>query len=182
MLRQRGYFTGVDSRKRGRQHFKNMETMRKLKIPSLAEVHSIKGMEAALSSLFGDVIKFMGRQNTTLYSKVPSASVSTNGSTGMKEFILSNLAAVVSAVRANIDQRLLHGKELHTLARLALEASSSFVMSMVSFTEENRESYALSNYPDAMQWSLNSRLGYRVWQEVYLPCAGLMEKIEPHNL
>jgi hypothetical protein len=75
-----------------------------------------------------------------------------------------------------------HGKELHTLARLALEASSSFIMCMVSFTEENRESYALSNYPDAMQWSLNSRLGYRVWQEVYLPCAGLMEKVEPHDL
>jgi hypothetical protein len=48
--------------------------------------------------------------------------------------------------------------------------------------EENRESYALSNYPDAMQWSLNTRLGYRVWQEVYLPCAGLMEKVEPHDL
>jgi hypothetical protein len=55
-------------------------------------------------------------------------------------------------------------------------------MSMVSFTEENRESYALSNYPDEMQWSLNTRLGYRVWSEVYLPCAGLMEKVEPHDL
>jgi hypothetical protein len=166
----------------GDDTLKNMETMRKLKIPSLAEVHSIKGLEAALPSLFGDMITFTGRQNTSFYSKVTSASVWTNGSTGTKEFILTNLAAVVSAVRANIDQRLPHGKELHTLARLALEASSSFVMSMVSFTEENRESYALSNYPDAMQWSLNSRLGYRVWQEVYLPCAGLMEKIEPHDL
>jgi hypothetical protein len=88
-------------------------------------------------SLFGDMITFTGRQNTSFYSKVSSTSVWTNGSTGTKEFMLTNLAAVVSAVRANIDQRLPHGKELHTLARLALEASSSFVMSMVSFTEEN---------------------------------------------
>ena len=40
----------------------------------------------------------------------------------------------------------------------------------------------MTNYPEAMQWSLNSRLGYRVWQEVYLPCAGLMEKVEPQDL
>jgi hypothetical protein len=166
----------------GDDTLKNMETMRKLKIPSLAEVHALKGLEAALPRLLGDVITFTGRQNTTFYSRVPSASVWTNGSTGTKEFILGSLAAVVSAVRANIDQRLPHGKKLHTLARLALEASSSFIMTMVSFTEENRESYALSNYPDAMQWSLNTRLGYRVWQEVYLPCAGLMEKVEPHDL
>jgi hypothetical protein len=92
------------------------------------------------------------------------------------------LAAVISVVQANIDQRLPHDKELQTLARLALEASSSFIMSMVSFTEENRESYTLSVYLEAMQWSLNSQLGYRVWQEVYLPCAGLMEKIEPQDL
>ncbi len=85
-------------------------------------------------------------------------------------------------MRATIDQRLQHGKELHTLARLALESSASFIMSMVSFIEENRESYALSNYPDAMQWSLNTRLGYRVWSKVYLPCTGLMEKVEPHDL
>ena len=48
--------------------------------------------------------------------------------------------------------------------------------------EENRESYALSNYPDAMQWSLNTRLGYRVWQTVFAPCAGLLEKVEPNDL
>jgi hypothetical protein len=29
---------------------------------------------------------------------------------------------------------------------------------------------------------LNSRLGYIVWQEVYLPCAGLMEKVERQDL
>jgi hypothetical protein len=166
----------------GDDTLKNMETMRKLKIPSMAEVHALKGLEAALPRLLGDVITFTGRQNTTFYTRVPTASVWTNGSTGTKEFILGSLAAVVSAVRANIDQRLPHGKQLHTLARLALEASSSFIMTMISFTEENRESYALSNYPDAMQWSLNSRLGYRVWQEVYLPCAGLIEKVEPHDL
>jgi hypothetical protein len=166
----------------GDNTLKNMETMRKLKIPSLAEVHALKGLEAALPRLFGDAITFTGRQNAPFYTKVPTVSVWTNGSTGTKEFILGNLAAVVSAVRANIDQRLPHGKELHTLARLALEASSSFILTMVSFTEENRESYSLSNYPKAMQWSLNSRLGYRVWQEVYLPCAGLMEKVDPHDL
>jgi hypothetical protein len=166
----------------GDDTLKNMETMRKLKIPSMAEVHALKGMEAALPRLLGDVITFTGKQNTTFYTRVPSASVWTNGSTGTKGFILGNLAAVVSAVRANIDQRLPQGKQLHILARLALEASSSFIMTMVSFTEENRESYALSNYPDAMQWSLNSRLGYRVWQEVYLPCVGLIEKVEPHDL
>jgi hypothetical protein len=65
---------------------------------------------------------------------------------------------VVEAVRATIDQRLPPGKELHTLVNLALESSAAFVMSMVWFIEENRESYALSNYPDAMQWSLNTRL------------------------
>jgi hypothetical protein len=100
----------------------------------------------------------------------------------MKEFIPTNLSMVVEAVRATIDQRLPHGKELHTLATLALESSSSFVMSMVSFVEENRESYALSNYPDAMQWSLNTRLSYRVWKEVYAPCSGLMEKVEPNDM
>lgn len=159
-----------------------MNKMHKLNIPSRAEVHSLKGLEAALPRLFGDVITFTGRQNATFYTKVASASVWTNGSTGTKEFILGSLAAVVNAVRATIDQRLPHGKELHTLARLALESSQTFIMSMVSFTEENRESYALSSYPEAMQWSLNSRLGYRVWQEVYLPCAGLMEKVEPQDL
>jgi hypothetical protein len=166
----------------GEDSLKSMGQMHKLKIPSLAEVHSLKGLEAPLPRLLGEAITFTGRQNTTFFSKVSSAGVWTNGSTGTKEFILCNLAAVVSAVRANIDQRLPRGKQLHTLARLALEASSSFVMCFVSFMEENRESYALSNYPDAMQWSLNTRLGYRVWQEVYLPCAGLMEKVEPHDL
>ena len=48
--------------------------------------------------------------------------------------------------------------------------------------EENRESYALSDYPDAMQWSLNTRLGYRIWQTVFSPCAGLLEKVEPNDL
>jgi hypothetical protein len=166
----------------GKDTLKNLERMHKLKIPSLAEVHALKGLEAPLPRLFGEAITFTGRQNNTFFSKVGTASVWTNGSTGTKEFILTNLAAVVSAVRANIDQRLPHGRKLHTLARLALEASASFVMCFVSFIEENRESYALSNYPDAMQWSLNSRLGYRVWQEVYLPCADLMEKVEPHDL
>jgi hypothetical protein len=156
--------------------------MHKLKIPSLAEVHSLKGLEAALPRLLGDVFTFTGKQNMSYYTKVPSVGVWTNGSSGTKEFILGSLAAVVSAVRANIDQRLPHGKELHTMARLCLESSASFIMSMVSFTEENRESYAMSNYPEAMQWSLNSRLGYRVWQEVYLPCTGLMEKVEPQDL
>jgi hypothetical protein len=95
---------------------------------------------------------------------------------------MTNLSMVVEAVRATIDQRLPHGKELHTLANLALESSSSFVMSMVSFIEENRESYALSNYPDAMQWSLNTRLAARIWKEIYAPCSGLMEKVEPNDL
>ena len=157
--------------------------MHKLKIPSLAEVHLLKGLEVALPRHFGGVITFTGRQNTTFYTKVTLPSVWTNGSTGTKEFILGGLAAVVSAVQAKIDQRLLCGKELcHTLAWLALEAFSSFVMSMVSFTRENQESYALSNYPDAMQWSLNTRLGYCVWQTVFLPCAGLLEKVEPNDL
>jgi hypothetical protein len=159
-----------------------MESMHKLKIPSLAEVHALKGLYAALPRLFGEVITFAGRQNTTFYTKIPSTSVWTNGSTGTKEFILGSLPPVISAVRANINQRLPLGKELHTLARLALESSALFIMSIVSFTEENCESYALSNYPEAMQWSLNSRLGYQVWQEVCLPCAGLMEKVEPHDL
>jgi hypothetical protein len=166
----------------GGDTLKDMERMHKLKIPSLAEVHSLKGLEAALPRLLGDVITFTGKPNVPYYTKVPTASVWTNGSTGLKEFILGSLPSVVAAVRATIDQRLQHGKELHTLARLALESSASFIMSMVSFTEENRESYALSNYPDEMQWSLNTRLGYRVWSEVYLPCAGLMEKVEPHDL
>jgi hypothetical protein len=133
----------------GNDTLKNMETMRKLKIPSLAQVHALKGsLEAALPHLLGEVITFTGRQNMMFYFRVPSASVWMNGATGTKEFILGSLATVVSAVRANIDQRLPHGKTLHKLARLALEASSLFIMSMVSFTEENRESY-LSNYPDA---------------------------------
>jgi hypothetical protein len=166
----------------GDDTLKSMERMTKLKIPSLAEVHALKGLEQALPRLLGEAFTFTGRQNTSFYSKVPSAAVWTNGSTGTKEFILGNLAAVVSAVRANIDQRLPHGQSLHTLARLALESSSSFIMSIVSFTEENRESYPLSNYPDAMQWSLNTRLGHRVFNEVYLPCAGLMEKVEPQDL
>jgi hypothetical protein len=90
----------------GDDTLKNMETMRKLKIPSLAEVHSIKSLEAALPSLFGDMITFTGRQKTSFYSKVTSAPVWTNGSTGTKEFILTNLAVVVSAVRTNINQCL----------------------------------------------------------------------------
>ena len=100
----------------GDDTLKNMETMRKLKIPSLAEVHALKGLEAALPRLLGNVITSTGRQNTTFYTRVPTASVWTNGSTGTKEFILGSLAAVVSAVWANIDQRLPHGKQLHTLA------------------------------------------------------------------
>jgi hypothetical protein len=166
----------------GEDTLKNMERMHKLKIPSLAEVHSLKGLESSLPRLFGDIITFTGRQHTSYFTKVPTVCVWTNGSTGTKEFILTNLAMVVEAVRDTIDQRLPHGQELHTLAKLALESSSSFVMSMVSFIEENRESYALSNYPDAMQWSLNTRLAYRVWKEVYAPCSGLMEKVEPNNL
>jgi hypothetical protein len=128
----------------GDDNLKNMETMRKLKIPSLAEVHALKGLEAALPRLLGEVITFTGRQNTTFYSRVPSASVWTNGSTGTKEFILGSLAAVVSAVRANIDQRLPHGKTLHTLARLALEASSSFIMSMVDPSRKRKGNHTLS--------------------------------------
>jgi hypothetical protein len=100
-----------------------------------------------------------GWQNNTFFSKAATASVWTNGSTGTNEFIMTSLAAVVSAVRANINQRLPHGQKLHNLAHLALEASALSVM-CISFIEENRELYALSNYPDAMQWSLNSRLGY----------------------
>jgi hypothetical protein len=161
---------------------KNMERMHKLKIPSLAEVHSLKGLECALPRLFGDTITFTSRQHASYFTKVPSVSVWTNGSSGTKEFIMTNLSMVVEAVRATIDQRLPHGKELHTLANLALESSSSFVMSMVSFIEEKRESYALSNYPDAMQWSLNTRLAARTWKEIYAPCSGLMEKVEPNNL
>jgi hypothetical protein len=166
----------------GEDTLKNMERMHKLKIPSLAEVHLLKGLESSLPRLFGDIITFTGRQHSSYFTKVTSVGVWTKGSTGTKEFILTNLAMVVEAVRETIDQRLPHGKELHTLANLALESSSSFVMSMVSFIEENRESYALSNYPDAMQWSLNTRLSYRVWKEVYTPCSGLMEKVEPNNL
>jgi FtsZ-binding cell division protein ZapB len=166
----------------GEDTLKNMERMHKLKIPSLAEVHALKGLESSLPRLFGDIITFTGRQHTSYFTKVPSVCVWTNGSTGTKEFILTNLAMVVEAVRATIDQRLPAGKELHTLANLALESSSAFIMSMVSFIEENRESYALSNYPDAMQWSLNTRLSYRVWKEVYSPCSGLMEKVEPNDL
>jgi hypothetical protein len=166
----------------GEDTLKKMERMTKLKIPSLAEVHSLKGLESSLPRLFGDIITFTGRQHTSYFTKVGSACVWTNGSTGTKEFIMTNLAMVVEAVRATIDQRLPPGKELHTLANLALESSAAFVMSMVSFIEENRESYALSNYPDAMQWSLNTRLSYRVWKEVYTPCSGLMEKVEPNDL
>jgi hypothetical protein len=140
----------------GEDTLKNMEMMHKLKIPSLAEVHSLKGLESLLPRLFGDIITFTGRQHTSYFTKVPSVCVWTNGSTGTKEFILTNLAMVVEAVRATIDQRLPHGKDLHTLENLALESSSSFIMSMVSFIKENRESYVLSNYPDAMQWSLNT--------------------------
>jgi hypothetical protein len=165
----------------GEDTLKNMERMHKLKIPSLAEVHALKGLEACLPRLFRDTITFTGR-NTSYFTKVPNASVWTNGSTGTKEFILGNLPMVVEAIRNTIDQRLPPGKELHTLANLALESSASFVMSMVSFIEENRESYALSNYPDVMQWNLNTRLSYRVWKEIYAPCAGLMEKVEPNNL
>jgi hypothetical protein len=130
-----------------------MERMHKLKIPLLMQVHSLKGFEATLPWMFGEVITFMGHQNTTFYTKVALASVWVwkNRSTVTKEFILESLSNVVSVVQANIDQQLPHGKELHTLARLALESSSSFIMSMVSFTEENRESCTLSNYPDAMQ-------------------------------
>jgi hypothetical protein len=166
----------------GEDTLKKMERMTKLKIPSLAEAHSLKGLEASLPRLFGDIITFTGRQHTSYFTKVCSACVWTNGSTGTKEFIMTNLAMVVEAVRATIDQRLPPGKELHTLANLALESSAAFVMSMVSFIEENRESYALSSYPDAMQWSLNTRLSYRVWKEIYTPCSGLMEKVEPNDL
>jgi hypothetical protein len=159
-----------------------MERMHKLKIPSLAEVHSLKGLESSLPRLFGDIFTFTGWQHTSYFTKVPNVCVWTNGLSGTKEFIMMNLVMVVEAVRATIDQSFPHGKELHTLARLALESSASFIMSMISFIEENRESYALSNYPDAMQWSLNTRLSYRVWKEVYAPCSGLMEKVEPNNL
>ena len=123
----------------GEDTLKNMERMHKLKIPSLAEVHSLKGLEAALPRLLGDVFTFTGKQNMSYYTKVPSVGVWTNGSLGTKEFILGSLSAVVSAVRANIDQRLPHGKELHTMARLCLKSSASFIMAMVSFTEENRK-------------------------------------------
>ena len=119
---------------------KNLERMHKLKIPSLVEVHALKGLEAPLPRLFGNAITFTGQQNNTFFSKVASALVWTNGSTGTKEFILTKLAAVVSAVRANIDQRLPHRQQLHTLAHLALEASASFIMCFVSFVEENCES------------------------------------------
>jgi hypothetical protein len=86
-----------------------MEIMHKLKIPSLAEVHSLKGLEAALPRLFGDMITFTGHQNTMFYTKVASALVWTNGSTGINEFILGSLAVVVSTVlQANIDQCLPH--------------------------------------------------------------------------
>jgi hypothetical protein len=69
-----------------------------LKIPSLAEVHALKGLEAPLPRLFGEAITFIGCQNNTFFSKVGTVSVWTNGSTGTKEFILTNLAAIVSAV------------------------------------------------------------------------------------
>jgi hypothetical protein len=154
----------------GEDTLKKMERMHKLKTPSLPEVHALKGLESSLPRLSGEIITFTGRQNTSYFTKVPSASVWTNGSTGTKEFILTNLSMVVEAVRATINQRLLPGKELHTLATLALESSSSFIMSMVSFIEENRESYALLNYPDAMQWSLNTRFAYRVWKEIRPYC------------
>ena len=32
-----------------------------------------------------------------------------------------------------------------------------------------------------MQWSLNSRLGHRIWETIYSPCSGIMEKLEPND-
>jgi hypothetical protein len=90
---------------------------------------------------------------------------------------------LVEPVRTTIQQCLPHGKDLHKLVNLALESSSSFIMvSMVLFIEANRESYALFNYPDVMQWGLNTCLSYRVWKEVNTPCSGLIEKVEPKDL
>jgi hypothetical protein len=126
-------------------------------------MHAFKGLKAPLPCLFGwrcYNLYWMAKQHLLL--KVAMVSVWTNGSTCMKELILINLAAVVSAVRANIDQCLPSGQKLHTLAGLAWEASASFVMCLVSYIKENHESYALSKYPGAMQWSLNLCLGYRV--------------------
>ncbi len=79
----------------GGDTLKDMERMHKLKIPSLAEVHSLKGLESAIPRLLGDVITFTGKPNVPYYSKVPSASVWTNVSTGVKEFILGSLPSMV---------------------------------------------------------------------------------------
>jgi hypothetical protein len=82
----------------GEDNIKNLDKMKKLHIPLLSEIHSLRGLEAALPRMFGDVITFTGRQNASFYSKVASASVWTNGSMGTKECILGSLSSVVNAV------------------------------------------------------------------------------------
>jgi hypothetical protein len=158
----------------GEDTLKNMEIMHKLKIPSLVEVHSLKGLEAALPRLFGNVITFTGYQNTIFYTKVASALVWTNGSTGTKEFILSSLAMMINAVQS-VPAAWQGASYLGPIGFGVFV----FIHNVHGFIYRGKQGVLRPLklvYPDTMQWSLKSILGYRVWQ------AGLMEKVESHHL
>jgi hypothetical protein len=59
----------------GEDSLKNLGQIHKLKIPSLAEVHALKGLEAPLPRLLGDALTFMGRNNASFFWKVATAAV-----------------------------------------------------------------------------------------------------------
>jgi len=97
---------------------------------------------------------------------------------GYKDTLKAQVLEFQVSHTQHIDEELVAGSKIHTLAILSLSASVTFTTALVDFMSDTYKEYIVSKFSSKKAWSITTRLASRIISHVSVPRIGVQKTFQ----
>jgi hypothetical protein len=153
----------------------NMYKMHKIKIDNINDGLAVQSFESAMPKFFtkqGEYKVVSG--NCSYFSAIKSWSEWVEPNSGYRDMMRTLLNSFKESHLNSINEALLPGSVMHSLAVAALTTSVAWVEAFIAFLDMKYAELHTAKFGTGPAWSLTTRLGQRILSDVFIPRSGIL--------
>ena len=153
-----------------------LNSLYKLKIETIAQGLAVTSFERNLPRFFSSSTSHrVVKDSQSYFDQISDFDLWDQSGDGYKDKLKSELLEFQVSHTEYINDELLPGSKIHTLATLSLAASVTFTNALVNFISDTYREYTMSKFSSKKAWSITTRLASRIMNHVSVPRTGVQK-------
>jgi hypothetical protein len=166
----------------GTDSIARLNSLYKLKIDTMSQRIAIISFERTIPSFFStsSAHKVIKDAQSYFDTIVDYAAWDKPGD-GFKDALKAEITDFESSHTQVLNDEIVAGSKLHTLAILSLASSITFANGLISFIPDTYKEYTLAKFSPSKAWSITTRLARRIISHVAQPRIGVQKTFKAGN-